>query len=77
MRGDVEKWSASSQSGIDQPVAMALLFIKPSVAGEFSDDGLPDHAGSKQLLRAVHFRIHSPIVGHAEGAPALFRRLHH
>src|SRR5258708_4823436 len=77
MRGDVMERAASSLGRINQPIAMTLLFVKPSVAGQFGEDRLTDHAGIEQLFRALYFGISSAIVGDAESPATFLGDLYH
>src|ERR1700691_1550285 len=77
VRGDVVERSASRFRWVDQPTAMASLFIAPFVASEFGEHGLADRSGLEQLFGTLHLGVSPAIVGHAEGAPGFFRSLYH
>src|ERR1700722_1398683 len=77
MRRDVIKRSAASLRRINQPIALTLRAVKPHMAGEFGEHGLPDGSSFEQLLGALHLGIKTAIVSDPESFLRVLRSLKH
>src|SRR5258708_38998373 len=77
MGSDVEERSASSFRGIDEPAAVRLFSVEPSMACKFGEKRLADRARSQQLFCTPQLWISSSVISDAENASTLFRGMHH